>query len=230
MSFHRRAGLQDAMLQHEIDLLMQQPLSKAMPLKQLPTSIPVTTSSNGTPSAAPPSISSAGATMTTTTTPSSSNSSSSAAGTGNTDPATSTVSAANSPHSAAPSPLVALPPSGSAAHNGGDHATMPTLSPHPPPATNGSKDNIKAEPEDGTDSKESLPQPQPAKPKVPVFRTSATPAEVLLKSEATNSWLLSRQHHKPIKRPALPTKEYDDDDDEENMPRELYNFKTLNAW
>ena len=73
------------------------------------------------------------------------------------------------------------------------------------------------------------PQQVQPKPKLP-FRTSANPSEVCIKSEAVNSWLLSQQAHKPVKRPSLPTKEYEEDGEEDINIKLLYNFNTLNAW
>ena len=244
--FHQRRnhGLEMA-LQHDVDSMMQNLPAKAVglkpPLGQMSASQqqqqqqqPM--SSSSTSSTSTSSTSTTPGTSTTTTTTSSDQQQTSAM---------SGVKSLDSPLSAAPSPLIAplIQPGASATTTlNGDHATMPTLSPHPPlvkqepgskdsaaPASANTDNNTSttAAPAENESDKQQAQQ-QAQKPAVDLkFRTAATPAHVVVTPEQPNTWY---RPPKAFKRPHLSVNEFDECPDDESKFPTIYNFKQLNAW
>ena len=162
----------------------------------------------------------------------------------------------DSPHSAAPSPLMVPQIQPSTSHNG--DPTMPTLSPHPPPAKHPDKDasngpgdlhdaglatttnvGVVSAPVSVAESADTEPKSEGFLS--PPYSNGTPGGGVGVKTEAEERWLdvqqqqrqPARQERRPVellllKRPLLPTNSYDDDT--ELITESLYDFKALDSW
>ncbi len=206
IAFHRRSTLTDDILQHEVDLVTQR--------------IPNVYGGFKTPVQGPP---------------------------GGGIPSLRNTSfgeqSVDSPHSAAPSPLVATQIAPSVNQN--TDPTMPTLSPHPPTKNsdkdlNSSMTSSTGDPAENSHNNSTTTngtdvynkQPQSAS-KQENF-TSIFPQQNgidHIKQEPGSMATNMHKHSelKGLKRPVLPTKGYEERD-EELITESLYDYNSLNAW
>ena len=156
----------------------------------------------------------------------------------------------DSPHSAAPSPLVATPGAPAVNHNA--DPTMPTLSPHPPikreeketASTPGAQIDLQLEPQtngpDGFTDNNNAKDPNVVNS---VITTKPEPGEVTLVEGVTVTATIPTEvkaevsiveaklslEARGLKRPMLPTKDYEDENNFANLAA-IYDFKPLQAW